>query len=386
MRIALGMITRALNSAAPLLRFIESAEKYGHTLDAVIATHSLGLCPRAAAEISEKAPFYAIDLQDPLPRIRQLKRLGVSESSAAALVNCPDTKGCGLVPYGINRNAVIIEALLKEVDIIVFADTDVYPYVITMKDGQPFLEEIDFFGCHLKYLSAGSQITTSEYSGFNILPPAEFEGMDNLLLGLRKGEMRDFWKGSMDHHCLITQPQSVSPCSCTKVLGGNAGFWLSAFSALPPFFSSFYTDGEEFFLARGEDTGLSPSIIPSNTVCTDIKTYIYHDTYDGFINAPDLKNDVVTQKRFYYACTGWIGRNPFISALLREDERETRDFQRAHLSVGSTSLADYTSNPIFNTLVEKFDISWDSIERYKGEYERVQEAWSEFKLYLMNYL
>jgi hypothetical protein len=210
------------------------------------------------------------------------------------------------------------------------------------------------------------------------LPPAEFEGMGELLIGLRKGEMQEFWKSSMDHHCFITQPQLELPCPCTKVLGGNAGFRLSAFSSLPPFFSPFYTDGKDYFLARGEDTGLGPAIIQTNTVCTDVQMYIYHDTYDGFVMAPDLKNNAATQKRFYSACTGWIGRNPFLSALLGEDKREIRDFQRAHLAIGAAALAGYTSNQAFSTLTEKFDISWDSFERYKNEYKNVLEAWAEF--------
>ena len=380
MKIAIGMITRELNSAAPLVRFIENSEKYGHTLDVLITTYSLGLSSQAVAEISEKVSVYSpIDLYDPQPRIERLKHLGVSEASAEVLTICPDTGGKGLVPYGINRNAIIMEALLRGVDILIFVDSDVCPSVLSMKNGRPVLEEIDFIGRHLKALNTGSQITTSEYSGYHILPPAEFEGMDDLLLGLRKGDMRTFWRSSMDHQCFITQPQSKSPCLCTKVLGGNMGFLLSAFSVLPPFFAPFYTDGEEFFLARGEDTGLSPSIEQTNTVCTDIQMYIYHDTYDGFATVPDLRNDSAVQQRFYYACTGWIGRNPFLSALLDEDEQEIKEYQRAHLAVGSAALAEYTSNPVFDTLIEKFDISWSNIERYKNEYDRLLEAWSEFK-------
>jgi hypothetical protein len=248
-----------------------------------------------------------------------------------------------------------------------------------MKDGQPILEETDFFGRHLKYLRSGSKITTSEYSGYNILPAAEFRGMSDLLLGLRKGDMHDFWMSSLDHQCFITQPQTELPCPCTKVLGGNSGFQLSAFSVLPPFFSSFYKDGEDVFLARGEDTGLGSYITQTNTVCTDIQMYVYHDTYDGFVIPPDLKYNITTQNRFYHACTGWIGRNPLFSALLGEDEQETRDFQREHLAVGAAALADYTLNPAFNTLTEKFDISWNNLERYKTEYMRVLEAWSEFR-------
>jgi len=190
--------------------------------------------------------------------------------------------------------------------------------------------------------------------------------------------MLDFWKSSMDHRCFIVQPQPELTRRSTKVLGGNTGFRLSAFRVLPPFFAPFYTDGEDYFLARGEDTGLTPYIIRTNTVCTDIQTYIYHDTYDGFTTAPDLKNDAAVQKRFYYACTGWIGRNPFLCALLGENEQETRGYERSRLVVGSAALADYTANPAFNTLIEKFDISWDNSGRYMEDYERTLEAWSEF--------
>ena len=153
---------------------------------------------------------------------------------------------------------------------------------------------------------------------------------------------------------------------------------LSAFSRLPPFFSSHYTLGGELFLCRGEDTVLGVEIARTGTVCTDIGLNPLHDTYKDYPAEPDLLGDPVAQERFYYACTGWVGRNPFLNYILEKDLRQTREYQREHLALGIRALAEYTSNPRFYSVLRNFEVSWDDLGRYINEYEQVLEAWEGF--------
>ena len=108
-------------------------------------------------------------------------------------------------------------------------------------DGAVQSEEIDFIGAHLHGLSLGADVTSSDYSGYNILPPASFDGMKDLLWGLHKESMADFWQNSEAHRGLVIQEdQNAEPQPTTKVLGGNLGIRMSALTTLPPFFSPYY--------------------------------------------------------------------------------------------------------------------------------------------------
>ena len=153
----------------------------------------------------------------------------------------------------------------------------------------------------------------------------------------------------------------------------------AAFSTLPPFFSSHYKLDGELFLCRGEDTVLGMEIAKSGMICTDIGLNPLHDTYAGYPDEPDLRGDPLVQGRFYYACTGWVGRNPFLNFLRGADLQSVRESQREKLERGLRKLAEYTSNPKFNSVLRNFDVSWGSLEYYTNKYDQVSEAWEEFR-------
>ena len=377
MKIALGMIVKNLDKEEELMRFIDNAEKYGHKLECVIVAYAKRLDPRAVHNINKKVPLFAININQPDFAIDQFRRRGISPNAIQTLLECPVGNSLGLVPYGYNRNLVLIEAILREVDILLFTDNDVYPKTVKTTPDGPVNEDIDFFGAHLENLKSGSQITTGEYSGYNILPQAVFDGMDDLLHGLQKSDMLTYWQNSGTHRCLTVRPPEHTPIPCSKILGGNTAMTLSAFKNLPPFFSSSYMVGDELFLCRGEDTLLGLSIAKSGTVCTDIGLYPLHDTYKNYPLEPDLRNDPKTQERFYYACTGWVGRNPFYNYLRGEHTESTKEYQREKLERGLRALASYTSNPRYYSVLRNFDVSWGELGRYINEYEQVLEAWDE---------
>jgi hypothetical protein len=274
---------------------------------------------------------------------------------------------------------VVIEAILREIDVLFFVDSDISPSILKKTPNGPALEDVDFFGSHLKYLKSGSEVTTGEYSGYNILPPATFDGMDDLLAGVQKFEMLEYWQTSKTHRSLVFQQEDTTPKPCNKILGGNTAIKLSAFKKLPPFFSSYYTLDGELYLCRGEDTVLGLEIAQSGIVCTDIGINPLHDTYKDYPAEPDLRGDPLAQDRFYYACTGWVGRNPLLNHILGKDLPSTRENQRERLERGLSALAEYTSNSRFNSVLKNFDVSWDSLGRYISELDKTTEAWESFK-------
>ena len=378
MKTALGMIIRSLDSETELLGFVENAVKYGHKLDCVIVAYTHQHDPQVEHSIREKVPFYAVDIKNPHFCKEQMKRRGISDATARMLLECPvDTKS-GLVPYGFNRMIVVMEAILRGMDTLFFVDSDVYPKVLKKTEDGLVLEEVDFFGAHLEHLNSGSMATTGEYSGYNILPPASFKGMGDLLAGVQKFEMLEYWQTSETHRCLVTQPEDIEPKPCKKILGGNMAIKLSAFAKLPPFFSSHYMQAGELFLCRGEDTMLGMEIAQGGIKCTDIGINPLHDTYKDYPAEPNLRGDPAAQDRFYYACTGWVGRNPLFNHILGNDLHATREHQRTCLERGLRALAGYTANPRFYGVLRNFDASWDSLGRYINEFERASESWYNF--------
>jgi len=176
----------------------------------------------------------------------------------------------------------------------------------------------------------------------------------------------------------VVQADEIEAKPCKKILGGNMAIKLSSFAKLPPFFSSHYTLDGELFLCRGEDTVLGLEIAQGGIKCTDIGINPLNDTYKEYPVEPDLRGDKSVQGRFYYACTGWVGRNPFYNYILGNDIEATRDFQRAQLEIGLKALADYTSNPGFYSVLKNFDVSWNNLDRYINEFKQVTEAWNNF--------
>ncbi|MCL1834769.1 MAG: hypothetical protein FWG48_01295 [Oscillospiraceae bacterium] len=378
MKVALGMIIRNLLSSAELIAFIDNAEKHGHELDCVIAAYSQKLDPKVAETLCKRIPFHAIDIKNPDYCKENLRRIGVSEKTAQTLLECPVDPMGGPVPYGYKRTLLTTEAILRGMDVLFFVDSDVHPAVLKMTQDGAVTEDADFFGAHLSHLNSGSLVTTGEYSGYNILPPASFDGMDDLLYGLQKEDMLEYWQNSEKHRCLYTQPAATEPKPCTKILGGNCAITLSAFSALPPFFSSFYRVGGELFLNRGEDTVLGLGIAKTGTVCTDVGLNPLHDTYKNYPAEPDLRGSAEDQERFYYACTGWVGRNPLYNYVRGGDLQAIRESRRERLGPGLRALAQYTNNERYLGVLENFDVSWSNLDRYIEEYERVMEAWEDF--------
>ena len=378
LKTALGMIIRSLDKEEEVLRFIDNAEKYGHKLDCVVVAYNHTLDPRVASAINDRIPLFAIDTGKPDYCSEQFRRRGMSYAAARALLQRPVDPRFGLVPYGFNRNMVIIEAILRGIELLFFVDNDVYPMTLKPAPGGHAAEDIDFFGGHLEHLRSGSQITTGEYSGYNILPPVSFPGMDYLLHGLQKSDMLEYWQDCANHRCLTMQSDDRATQLCTKILGGNTAFTLSAFFDLPPFFSTSYIHDGELYLARGEDTVLGLGIAVSGTVCTDVKLFPLHDTYKNYPEEPDLVGDPMTQERFYYACTGWVGRNPFYNYLRGNDVKSIREFQRDQLERGIPALVESTSNQRFANVLKAFDTSWDSLGRYISEYDVLLSAWKEF--------
>jgi hypothetical protein len=268
-------------------------------------------------------------------------------------------------------------------DYLLFFDTDVQPRVLTeFTDGQPSWQEIDFVGGHLNHLARPDvAATSSDYSGYYIIPPMSFDGLSDLLIGVGKDLALDYLADYEEHGCLNLGPERPgTPVPTGKVLGGNLALSLDNPRRLAPFFSTTYAIEEQCILGRGEDTLLGQAILNADGLALDVDLRIFHDTYDDFPRAPDIRRKAI-RDRFYRACLGWIGRNPFLVWQQAQSGRLETAFethiarQREGLVVGAPKAAQFLDDARFTNLPAALDASLAALPEMIERYERLVAGW-----------
>ncbi len=376
-KIAFALITRRVDDATTSMRFLNNARRHGHRIDRIITVYSHGVDREIVETLQSEVQLDLICAHGDDNLRQRLQALGLESDAVDALLDVPSWSCHHEVPFGAYRNAALLEAILQGVDYLLFFDSDVKPSVlISLKDGQSQWQEIDFVGIHLAHLSRPEVLaTTSEYSGYYIIPPMAFDGLSELLIGLGKDQSLDYMSVCDIHGCLNLGTQTPGPSVPTdKLLGGNLGLSLNQPWNLAPFFSTIYEFDDQCIKGRGEDTLLGQALSVNQCQLLDVDLRIFHDTYDDFPTVPDIfRKDV--QDRFYYACLGWIGRNPFLNWFrskmgLKDDffKEEMRP-QAESLAVGAKKAARFFENPKFERLPEALEASMaalpESIERYR---------------------
>ncbi len=359
-KISIGVITKDFNSLEPINEFLENASKHNHEIYSIIIVYSHGCDFRLVKTLEKQVKVFLAKIND-VPEIKeQLIKTGLSTENIEILLSCPTLKKYGKVPYGLNRNYALIKALLSGSEVLIFIDTDVYPRVLVKKDDEVKEEEIDFIGRHLEYLKKEEVIiTTSDYSGYYIIPPMSFAGMKELFIGLQKEDAYELLRNSDQHNCLnLDNDKKRKIFETDKILGGNVAIKLSALKGLPPFFSTVYNVNGEYVLSRGEDTLLGIKLKKSDKKCIDIDTKIFHNTFGNYPEVPDIKKDKSIKDRFYYTCLGWIGRNPFLNWLKGEDVEKVKNRQKKNIIIGSKAVASYLKDERFLILPEALEISF----------------------------
>lgn len=378
LKISFGMITRDITTLEPLTSFLDNAARYGHELFSVVIAYS-GQCDDSL--IKELRSRIRVDLVktghvDAL--CEKFHNLGIPKSALEHLLCCCPSACTTPVPYGKNRNSVIIKALTTGVDVLIFVDTDVFPYLI-VKDGTDVVRvDVDFVGRHKAYLDNPEvMITTSDYSGYFIIPPMRFDGMEALFRGVQKESAFEFIQDSYHHHCLVEDHHHQRAVFATnKILGGNVAIKLDVFRRILPFFSSVYEVRGAKYLTRGEDTLLGIEMSRSQAYqCIDIDTRIFHNTYGTYPDVPDILSEEKIRSRFFIACMGWIGRNPFMNWLNGNDPEVLKTIQLECLKQSAPKAAAHFKDHRFEQLPEALEIAYDNLPRVIEEYKEFAKSW-----------
>ena len=378
---AFGIITRSLLKLEPINFFLENAKEHGHTVKHLIISYEDEIDPSVLRTLQKECQVTAVKRGNAPILDSFLLKLGLTKDEIKTILGTPYNKRYGMVAYGTSRNYVLIAALMLGIDYLMFFDTDIYPKILTeFHDGKYDFIDIDFVGSHLKYLREKDVIlTTSDYSGYYIIPKMNFPYLMELLRGLQK-EDRFYYISSVDTP-VTRNTHSTNIFDTQKALGGNMALDLSKIDIIPPFFSTTLILDDECFLGRGEDTLFGPEVHGLGR-CVDIDLLIFHNCFGDFPNKPEITKQK-NLDRFYYACMGWVIRNPFFNwirnkyALAAEEINIEKRYES--LVIGSGSAAEYFNDERFLKLPQAFKLSYQKLDDDIKHYENLMLAWKKLR-------
>ena len=381
-KIAYGMICAQVTELSPVTDFFDNARKYGHKIDHLIICYKDYYDDSVIEKFKQFCKVTLIQ-RGHAPFIENnLKDIGMNNDDVDSIIGTPYLEKYNKVSYGTSRNYVILTAIFLKIDYLFFFDSDIFPIVLKdYKNGKSEFREVDFVGSHLKYLKQEDVVvTTSDYTGYYIIPKMNFPYLMELLQGVQK-EDRFYYITSVDTPVTRDKWQE-NIFNTNKVLGGNLAIDLKHLSLLPPFFSTMLILGNECFMGRGEDTLFGPIIYSFGGRCVDIDLLVFHNCFGDFPNKPAI----TIQKnvdRFFYACMGWIIRNPFFNWLRNEFNSETEEInteRRYHaLQKGSTSAAEYFGDKRFLNLPQAFEMSYKKLPEDIDHFYNLTDSWKKMK-------
>ena len=379
MKVAIGLIVRVLDERVNILCFLKNAKKYNHIIDEVIVAYSEGYDDKFVDEMKKFATVKLLKINHCYELEDQLRHIGINDEEIKSLLFSENYELYHLIPYGKNRNNVVIKAIVDNMDILFFVDDDVRPTVIIKNEEGIEEVEIDFFKEHLSKLKNDVYVTTSDYSGFYIVPPMKFENMEHFVRGIQKGEL--FKKSLITDYGYLTTGNLINKeiFHTNKVLGGNLAIRLEIFKEILPFFSSVYMVKGNAYLTRGEDTLLGLEIDKiKDKFFLDIDVKIFHDTFSDFPKPPNILKEESVKDRFFYACMGWIGRNPFLNWILNRDLDEYYTRTRKALVLGVPHISKYLNDERFLLLPEALDESYKNLGQTLLDYYELRNVWTSF--------
>lgn len=378
---AFGIITRNLFDLEPYYTFLKNAAENGHIVDHLIIAYEGEINQSVLAKLQAKCQITLIKRGDSPILNSFLFELGLTKEEVYSILGTPFNKKYKMIAYGTSRNYVLIAALMLGINYLMFFDTDVYPKILSQfHNGKFDFINIDFVGSHLKYLKEKDVcLTTSDYTGYYIIPQINFPNFKKLLYGVQKEGMFD--AVSTNNIPVSKKNHSQNIVETLKAIGGNMALDLSRIDILPPFFSTALVLDDECFLGRGEDTLFGPEVHGAGR-CMNIDLFVFHNCFGDFPKKP-----VITiQKnldRFFYACMGWVIRNPFLNWIREKYSITFEDFDKEKryeaLLIGSKAAAEYFNDNRFLKLPRAYKSSYEKLGDDIKHYEELMLVWKKLR-------
>ncbi len=383
-RLGFGVITRNIDSVSPYQEFLQNAKRFNHSINSLIIAYNDSCDDEIINSLKSYCLVTTLKVGGSGNLLDKLVDSGLTEEESNYLLETPYWEKYGKAAYCKSRNHVTLQALFEDIDVLFSFDTDVYPCIVQdhiMDDIYKF-DEIDFTGHHMNVLASEKDavVSTGDYTGYFIIPHMDFYHLDDLLFGVQKENFEHYIR---EVHTPVIQPHYGDNVSVTnKIIGGNMAIDLRKFRYIPPFFSATMIYDDECLLGRGEDTLFGPIINHNGGKCYNANIKLYHNTFGNFPVAPDIQEPKI-KNRFYYACTGWLIRNPFYNWLHKDymgENYEINDARRLkRLVLGAEAAAEYFEDKRFLNLPDIFIHARENLNRQIECFHRIMDIWDKLK-------
>ncbi len=383
-RVALGCIARYIDKPDPYMEFIRNAREHGHPVERLIISLTQTADLEVLAELNDVVPVELIEIGDSLDLPEELEAMGAAERDVAMVMDTSPLSDHGLVPFCAQRNAVLLKALLLDIDALIFFDQNMRPVELIAapeeQTGRRF-RDVDFVGVHLESLAMGAAVTTGSYSGFDAFPPHQMPNLRDLLHGIgREDTHRVIAAEGALAGLHLASDKELAPVPAQEAFAGNLGIDLCHASTLPPFFSGWFWLGDEIVLTRGEDTLLGAAATVAQIGCANVGTRVFLDPHGTYPDPPEVTRERM-KDRLYWNCLGWIARLPlldhvrFEAGLLDWSPDEMQAQRRVALQQGAADLSASLADNRFFDLPTFFDLCFMETAKTVASYEASRRAW-----------
>ena len=298
--------------------------------------------------------------------------------------------------YAGKRNAVLLQAILQDMDYLIFLDDDEYPLAVSNNHDYAVWSGQDVFNEHIAALR-NADVTNGFHCGylspipcFHFDSEAERTAFRELIEAVSNDAVnwpcvnslmktRGVTYADTDvllHHTVTTLRESAA--DGMPITGSNLGLNLTCPERTKPFFNP--------PKARGEDTFFG--LMLREHIVKRIPVYTFHD---GFMKYFDLLNGVLPihlspvdedspkiRMRFYRACLGWVRYKPLYLYLKDPDSyREKEKDTEQHLQKAAPALMQYFQTSSFNRLLPEFRRYAHRVQQDAETFSAIQDDWAQ---------
>jgi hypothetical protein len=304
--------------------------------------------------------------------------------------------------YAAQRNAVLYNAIKKNMDYLVFLDDDEYPMAVTNTHDSAIWGGQHVLSDHLKHITQ-ADITHGNHCGYiSPIPYIEFnkamtegdfrcfiEAISNDIVNwdTLKAVMKNGGVTYADTRILTSNEAIEVPETnhAKFISGANLCINLRTPSRIFPFYNP---PG-----ARGEDTFLSTCLTDRKVL--HVPCYTFHDGFSTYnhllegvlpIKLKFIKADTEEiTTRFYEACIGWIRYKPLLMYITNKDSYEKKIKEmRKQLKATLPKVCDYFGKSDFMNILDELEEYHKNVENHYDEFLETKSIWSKIMNHFEN--